>query len=93
MAEDDGAIVGCAWVLHHKQSAYLDYLAIVPACQHRGVGVRLVAKVREILRRRKVKYVRCCMHLANTEVIKIAQAFGCVIHAPYTMGFVNIEAE
>lgn len=89
----DGQIIGCVWVMHYGKNAYLDYLAVRPKHQHHGVGVRLLARLRQVLKRRKVRYVRFCTHLSNTEALKLGPAFGGIMHAPYALGFADLGAE
>lgn len=90
---NDGQIVGCVWVMHYGRNAYLDYLAVRPQLQHLGIGVRLLVKLRAILKRRGVRYVRSCVHLSNLEALKLVSAFGGITHSPYALGFVDLGAE
>lgn len=93
VAEDnDGQILGCVWIMHYGRSAYLDYLAVRPKLQHSGMGIRLVAKAREVLKRRGVRFVRAMILLSNTEALRIGPAFGAYTHAPYAMTFVDLGA-
>ena len=87
-----GDLEGCIWVMHFGKMAYIDYLAVRPALQHSGMGVRLLIKAREVLKRRGVKYVRCCIHLANTEALRLVPAFGGITHAPYAMAHAYLGA-
>lgn len=86
-------VMGCVWVMHFGRNAYVDYLAIRPGLQHKGVAVRLLTKLQHILRRRGVRYVRSCVHLSNLEAIRISKAFGSVVHSPYALCFVDLDAE
>lgn len=91
VAEDKGnQIVGCVWVMHYGRNAYLDYLAVRPQYQHKGVGVRLLAKLRHVLKRRGVRYVRSCIHLSNAEALRLGSAFGGMSHSPYALCFVDL---
>lgn len=83
-------IVGCAWIMHYGRNAYLDYLAIRPRYQHLGVGVRLLAKTREVLKRRGVRYVRAAVHLSNLEALRLGPAFGAALHSPYALCFADL---
>jgi len=90
VAEQDGQIVGCVWVMHYGRNAYLDYLAIRPKYQHLGIGIRLLLRMRQVLKRRGVHYVRSIVHLSNEEALKIASVFSTATHAPYALCFANI---
>lgn len=91
VAEDNkGKIVGCVWFMHYGRNSYLDYLAVSPKYQHSGMGVRLLIKAREILKRRGVRYVRSAIHLTNLEAIRLAPAFGAIVHGPYAMCFADL---
>ena len=91
VAEDrEGQLVGCAWIMHYGRNAYLDYLAIRPKYQHLGLGIRLLVKVREILKRRGVRYVRTTVHLSNLEALRLAPAMGMTVHSPYALGFIDL---
>jgi ribosomal protein S18 acetylase RimI-like enzyme len=90
---EDAQIVGCVWVMHYGRNAYLDYLAVRPQLQHKGIGVRLLARLRQVLKRRGVRYVRSCIHLSNTEALKLGTAFGGITHSPYALCFVDLGAE
>ncbi len=91
VAEDnEGAIVGCVWIMHYGRNSYLDYLSVCPKYQHSGLGVRLLVKVRETLKRRGVRYVRSAIHLSNTEALRLGPAFGAIMHGPYSMCFADL---
>jgi len=87
---DDKVIKGCLWLMHYGRSAYIDYLAVRPECQHIGMGVRLLIKGKEVLKRRGVQHVRSCVHLANTEALRLAPAFGAYTHAPYAITYLHL---
>jgi ribosomal protein S18 acetylase RimI-like enzyme len=87
---NDGTIVGCAWVMHYGRNAYVDYLAVRPELQHLGIGVRLMVKMRSVLKRRGVRYVRGSVHMTNVEATRVAQALGSMTHAPYTLCFADL---
>lgn len=92
VAEDDeGQIVGCVWVMHHKRSAYIDYLCVVPRLQHIGIGVRLMVKLRQVLKRRGIKYVRGCVKLDNAEALRLDMAMGGLVDAPYALVYTEID--
>jgi ribosomal protein S18 acetylase RimI-like enzyme len=91
-ATDDGQVVGCVWVMHYGRNAYVDYLAVRPKYQHKGVAVKILAKLRHVLNRRGVRYVRSCVHLANLEAVRISKAFGSIVHSPYALCFVDLGA-
>lgn len=93
VAEDgEKQIIGVVWVMHYGRNAYIDYLAIRPKHQHLGIGVHLLVKMREILKRRGVRYVRSVIHLSNTEALKLAPALGAITHAPYAVSFADLGA-
>lgn len=87
---DDGIIVGCVWVMHYGRNAYVDYLAVRPAYQHKGVGIKLLTKLRHVLKRRGVRYVRSNVHLQNLEAIRVSKALGAIVHSPYALVFVDL---
>ena len=89
----DGQIVGCLWVMHYGRSAYIDYLAVRPSHQHQGTGIKLLAKMRTVLKRRGVRYIRSLVHLSNAETLKIARALSTATHAPYCLCFADLGAE
>lgn len=94
VAEDkDKQIVGCIWVFHFGRNAYIDFLSVRPALQHSGLGVKLIAKMRRLLKKRGVRFVRGCTILDNVEMVRIWQAFGASIHSPYAIAFVDLGAE
>ena len=93
VAEDEGQIVGCAWTFHYGRNAYIDFLSVRPGRQHKGLGVRLLARMRQLLRKRGVRFVRGCTILNHVEMIRIWQAFGAAIHSPYAIGFIDLGAE
>ncbi|HUW09269.1 MAG TPA: hypothetical protein VM537_06030, partial [Anaerolineae bacterium] len=66
------------------------YLAIVPALQHLGIGIRLLVKTRSVLKRRGVRYVRGNVLITNLEAVRAAQSMGAYIHAPYAMCFTDL---
>lgn len=86
-------IVGCVWTFHYGRSGYVDFLAVRPGNQHIGVGVRLLARMRQMLKKRGVRFIRGCTLLNNIEMVRIWQAFGAKIHSPYAIGFVDLGAE
>lgn len=88
----DGQLIGCAWVMHYGRNAFLDYLAVRPSWQHKGIGVRLLVKVRHILKRRGVRYVRSQIHLSNVEALRVAVAMGSALHSPYALCFTDLGA-
>jgi ribosomal protein S18 acetylase RimI-like enzyme len=91
VAEDnEGQLVGCVWVMHHKRSAYIDYLCVRKDRQHKGIGVRLMLKLRQVLKRRGIRYVRGLVHLANEEAIKLDLALGGVADAPYALIYTDL---
>lgn len=87
---NNGQIVGCAWVFHYGRNAYIDYVSIVPALQHLGIGIRLLVKTRSVLKRRGVRYVRGVVLLTNIEAIRAAQSMGAFVHAPYAVAFTDL---
>ena len=94
VAEDsDGQIVGCVWTFHFGRNSYIDFLSVRPDIQHSGLGVRLLAKMRALLKKRGVRFVRGCTILNNLEMVRIWQAFGAKIHSPYAIGFVDLGAK
>lgn len=94
VAEDkEGALQGCVWIMHYGRNAYLDYLAVRPKFQHSGMGVRLLIKAREVLKRRGVRFVRSVVLLENTEALRLAPAFGCACHGPYALTFIDLGAK
>lgn len=88
----DKTIEGVLWMMHYGRNAYIDYLAVRPAHQHIGMGIRLLVKGREVLKRRGVRYVRSCIHLSNTEALRLVPAFGAISHAPYAMTHADLGA-
>lgn len=86
----DGQIVGCAWVMHYGRNAFLDFLAVRPQYQHKGIGIKLLLKLKHILKRRGVRYVRSTIHLSNLEALRVGQAFGAMLHSPYALCFLDL---
>lgn len=93
VAEDESGIVGCVWTFHYGRNAFIDYLAVRPEIQHKGLGVRLLARMRALLKKRGVRFVRGWTLLTHVEMIRIWQAFGAAIHSPYAVGFVDLGAK
>ena len=94
VAEDSkGQIVGCVWTFHYGRNAYIDFLSVRPSYQHKGLGVRLLARIRSLLKKRGVRFVRGCTILSNIETLRIWQAYGAAIHSPYAIGFVDLGAD
>lgn len=89
----EGQIMGCVWVMHFGRNAYIDYLAVRPKLQHGGTGVRLLVKMREVLKRRGVRFVRSVILLENTEALRLGPAFGALTHGPYAMTFLDLGVE
>lgn len=83
-------IVGCVWTFHYGRNAFIDYLAVHPKYQHTGLGIKLLVHMRDLLRRRGVRFVRGCTLLDNVEMIRIWQTFGALVHSPYAIGFVDL---
>ena len=89
---ESGEIVGCLWMMHYGRNAYFDYLSVRPKYQHIGLGIRLLVRGREILKRRGVRYIRSMIHLSNVETLRLAPAFGAILHAPYAACFLDLGA-
>jgi ribosomal protein S18 acetylase RimI-like enzyme len=89
----EGQLMGCLWIMHYGRNAYLDYLAVRPQLQHSGMGIRLLIKAREVLKRRGVRFVRSVIKLDNTEALRIAPALGAMTHGPYALTFNDLGAQ
>ena len=87
----EGQIIGCVWVMHYGRNAFIDYLAVRPQHQHQGIGVRMLVRLQQILVRRGIRYVRTTVHLSNLEALRVAKAFGMLMHSPYALGFVDLK--
>ncbi len=90
---EEGQIAGCVFTFHFKRNSYIDFLAVRHQYKHSGLGVRLLVRLRLLLKKRGVRYVRGHTLLDNVEMIRIWQAFGTKMHSPYVVGFLDLGAE
>ena len=89
----DGQVVGCIWTMHYGRNAYVDYLAVRPAHQNLGIGIKLLARLRHVLNRRGVRYVRSCVHLSNIRALRVGKALGAMVHSPYALCYADLGAK
>ncbi len=77
VAELDGEIVGYSYVsLHGSWQAHLVRIAVVPAAQGSGVGVRLLADVVRFCRHRRIELLTLNTQAANTQAQRLYEWFG-----------------
>lgn len=73
VAENDGTILGCVWVMIEKPNAYIDFWV--------GKGrtaARLLAEVESGLERLGIKLIRAMIHESNESAIRMAcYGLGC----------------
>lgn len=86
VAEDDGVIAACVWVVPSGEISFCDYLAVLPEYQHTGVGIRLQIKMAVLLGEMGVKSIRFWVHESNKEALKMHDTFGSYLESGYRLG-------
>jgi ribosomal protein S18 acetylase RimI-like enzyme/AcrR family transcriptional regulator len=76
VAEDDGRVVGTAMAGYDGHRAWVNYLAVAPALQGRGLGRRLMAEVERLLLERGCPKVNLQIREGNEPVMEFYRALG-----------------
>lgn len=60
LVESGGKICGaCIWHLTENQNCYLDFIVLMPKCQHLGLGKKLMQMVIDYAKQNGCEYVEC----------------------------------
>lgn len=85
VAVQDGRVMSTVWAMVCGRHAYVDYLSVRPELQGTGIGVRMLYKLYQYLRKVGILYARSHIHGSNMEVCKVAAKMGSVLDAPYVV--------
>jgi GNAT superfamily N-acetyltransferase len=86
VAEDNGKIVACIWCAVSGEIAFCDYLAVSREYRHTGVGIYLQISLRRVLKELGVRVIKCWVHRANAEALKMHEKFGSLLEENYVLG-------
>lgn len=87
----DGRIVGEARYLMHGDGEYELGIVVADGCQHRGVGRRLLDRLRQDAGARGIKTLRAVVRVDNTAMLRTLRSVGFAIVEPAQDGVLVVE--
>ncbi len=86
VGERDGAVVGTCMAGYEGHRGWINYLAVAPSHQRRGVATQLVAQVERCLRQAGCPKINLQIRTANTGVIAFYRTVGFGLDDVVSMG-------
>lgn len=84
VAELQGDIIACVWAMTCGKHAFVDYLIVRNDWIHKGIGIKLMAKLVGTLGSLGVRFVRGVVADDNEEMLKFYGLFGVDMVSNYT---------
>jgi ribosomal protein S18 acetylase RimI-like enzyme len=86
VVEVEGAIVGTVMVGYDGHRGWINYLAVDPACQRRGIGRALMDEAERLLRAEGCPKINLQVRTANTDAIEFYRRVGYAIDDVVSFG-------
>lgn len=89
-AFQDEKLIGCVWLGVLSKLAILDYLAVLPEHQRKGVAKKLLLSAEEDLMVSGVKKVQFLCHVSNMPSITMSLSHSPAFSGPFVNGVVEL---